>query len=823
MEVTRLLTTLDQHEAVIKQAFGTPAAFYADWTSTFIKLAARRHIGDYRAYCAGAVAGASAISAAISSVAHRAEDPTADRFIRDYVRRDVGTRTRAALEKLLSGEIDVLLHPKPGWDWTEVSGVRLARRDRGSVAELDEPELRVVTAETPGKGFVLDPGAGLLVVEPTPTRGSSGSPRSIVVETGESGEEMIRKLGAAQLTASSIRLGYDDVGIFGMERDTGPGATVCGLRMGADVPGPQVRAVGEAQDRLLLERRHGIIPAEAVTDIAERARSTLAGLQVEARAGAEDVIAGFSGSNVGEYVPAALAADAAGELKSALLQEIGAVDLAHKAGGPPTPPSDSRGTDHQEPRQLAVDVRGDLSSSEEEIFVLVRLVLPGHAEASYLSGEFDVDLWSPVTVEVAVVGFEVLGDASVEVKIEPGKRSPLYAFQLRILPTPTHSVVVYAVQNGVVLGQVPIATFPSTLRLELPVLFAPPADLRVTVDSNGQVSFWDRGTGRKVRCAGVLASAAGSRARLDRLVQDIDANTENWDDARLEREILELGECARAELPAELVEAMRQCAGLTIHITHPESLDFPFELARLFLDGKEVLVGEVHAVTRWIDSCVGRGVNAEERLVRQAALATADRVRRKAPAGYQSLQTSLRERCAIENFDSLNRLDADVLQTDSYQLLDVVAHLADGTGLALKDGLLRVTSFREPQSAFCSGAALVFLNACSSSGRLSGPFNPHSYPGRLLEKGVGALVASTLPVNVKVAVSLARHFYEGLGAGKSLGRALLEARLSTIADDTTGTRAGTRRLTALAYCAFGHPEMTLKFETAVSTTLEEAS
>ena len=517
-------------------------------------------------------------------------------------------------------------------------------------------------------------------------------------------------------------------------------------------------------------------------------------------------------------MPAALAAEAAGVFGSALSQQIGA--LGSRQGTRRTAPGE---TEHHERRRLAVDVRGDLSWPEEEFLVLVKLAMPNYTGSNYLSAAFDVELWSPVTIELAVVGFEVIGDASVDVTIEPGAESPWYAFKLRVLPVMTHSLVVYAVQHGDVLEQVPITTFPHSLSVELPGVFGPPADLRVTVDANGQVTFWDRETGRTVRCAGRLTTAAGSRERLDKLVQDIDANTATWDDPRLQREILELGESACSELPQELLTAMSQRPGLTVHIMHPDKLDFPFELALLFLEGKEVFVGEVHAITRWIDATVGRGVSAEERVVRHAALAIADRVRERASEGYELLKSSLREHCAIEDFDSLDRLDTDVLRTTSYQLLDVVAHLADGSGLELKDGQLRVTSFREPQGAFCAGAALVFLNACSASGSLSGPFNPQSYPERLLGKGVGALIASTIPVNVKVAVSLARHVYEGLSSGTALGRALLDARVKTIEDETTGTRAGTRRLTALAYCAFGHPEMTLKFERELPTALEEAS
>ncbi len=813
-----LATRLGEREGVVKRTFGT-ASLYCDWASDFVKRAKSRQIGDYRAYCAGAVAGANALYAAISSAVHEAEDPTPDDFVRDYVGLEVGQFTRAAIQQLLSREIDVLLGPRYGSDWTEVNGIRLSRRRPVTVGvtEVDNPEIVVITGDAATEAI----GAGRLLVARGRGGASPGVRRSafpIVVETVESSEQVRRLLGASELTAGLVRLGYDDVDLFGAERVIGRGNTVRAVQIGAEVPPAEVRAVTAAQDRLFVERRHGIIPMDAVAGIVEHARATVTGLAAQERFGAEDILAGFATSGSGVAVPAALATAAAGAFGSTLAEQIGTLGLRRST--PRTAPDES---ERYEGRRLAVDVRGDLSSPEEEFLVLVKLAMPSYTGSNYLSAAFDLELWSPVTIEIAVVGFEVIGDASVTVTIEPGTESPWYAFKLHVLPVMTHSLVVRAVQHGDVLQQVPITTFPHSLSVELPAAFGPPADLRVTVDGNGQVTFWDRDTSRTVRCVGRLATAAGSRERLDKLVQDIDTYTAIWDDRRLQREIVELGDSARSELPQELLTAMSQRPGLTVHVMHPNKLDFPFELALLVLEGKEVFVGEVHAVTRWIDATVGRGVSAEERLVRHAALAIEERVRDRAPEGYELLKSSLREHCAIEDFDSVDRLDTDVLQTTSYQLLDVVAHLAGGSGLALKDGELRVTSFREPQSAFCAGAALVFLNACSASGSLTGLFHPESYPERLLGKGVGALIASTIPVNVKVGVSLARHVYEGLSSGVPLGRALLDARVKTIADETTGTRAGTRRLTALAYCAFGHPEMTVKFERDQSTPLKEAS
>ena len=190
-----------------------------------------------------------------------------------------------------------------------------------------------------------------------------------------------------------------------------------------------------------------------------------------------------------------------------------------------------------------------------------------------------------------------------------------------------------------------------------------------------------------------------------------------------------------------------------------------------------------------IEVCNARGVRAEERLVRQAAMATVPKVRDLALTPYGALKSYLDGRCGVKEFTSMDRIDSEVLLTERFQLLDVLTHLSTsdlGTGLELDGGELRPTSFREPHKAFCSSAALVFLNACSAAADVPGIFGDQCYPERLLEDGVGAVVASTLPVNVKVAVAMAHHFYEALVAGSGLGAALLDARVQTIADEQTG-------------------------------------
>ena len=107
-----------------------------------------------------------------------------------------------------------------------------------------------------------------------------------------------------------------------------------------------------------------------------------------------------------------------------------------------------------------------------------------------MSEVFDVDVRSPVTIELAVRGFEVLGKTTEEMRIEVGAESPSYAFRLRVLPTNEHLVVVHALQHGMVLAQIRIDTFRNR---EVP-LYSCPSDarrLRVRIDAKGAVTLWE--------------------------------------------------------------------------------------------------------------------------------------------------------------------------------------------------------------------------------------------------------------------------------------------------------------------------------------------
>lgn len=799
---------------------------YKAWTSDFVKRALETNPRDYRSYVSGAVAGMRALEGVLETgVGEPAHDLTAESFVTELVGVGVGGRARAAIERLLRGEVDILLEPRRGEDWADVEGVRLARSHPGvvEVTSIQTPELTVIPG-TRTRDLPVEPGAGVLVVAPGPGIRSgvrTGRVTPIVVEFQEPEDRLAGELGRHAITADSVRFGYQDIDVFGVEHVGGIGRAVRGLQLGDSMPNAQTRALMQAQQHWLAQR-DGIVTADTMAEIVERASSNLANMSTTARKGATDVLASLIDFGDTSSVPTDFAAVAAQEIGSALEDELGALQPERP------PPSRKRTRDGgTERRKLAVDVRGELSD-KEPILVLVKLALLSSAASQYESPAFNVQLRLPVTIELAVAGFEVIGNSTEELRIEKGIESPTLAFKLDVLDTAVHSVVVRAVQDGQVLKQVEITTFPDSFEVDVPEVFGPWADIRIRIDEQGTVRFWDREARRQVPCAGRLTDEAASRSRehFDKMAREFDAKTKAWDDARLEREVLEFGRSAAKELPQELVTVLSRKAGRSVQIIHPEKVDFPFELAVLWMGGQEVFTGAVHAVTRWPDACNGPGIRPDRRAVSTSAMATIPKVSKIAGSGYGSLKQYLEGLCEVEPFDSMEAIDRDVLRTDRFQVLDVVTHLAssaNGTGLELKDGLLRVSSFGEPQNVFCSGAALVFLNACSAGGGVTGPFGVHTYPPQLLRGGVGAVVGSTLPVNVKVAVSIARHLYEGLASGSGLGQALLDARLKTIKDDTTSPRLGTRQLTALAYCAFGHPEMTLAFAPAIPTALEAAS
>src|SRR6185295_17389303 len=71
--------------------------------------------------------------------------------------------------------------------------------------------------------------------------------------------------------------------------------------------------------------------------------------------------------------------------------------------------------------------------------------------------------------------------------------------------------------------------------------------------------------------------------------------------------------------------------------------------------------------------------------------------------------------------------------------------------------------------------------------------------------GCGAFVAPLWPVRNSTALAFAWHFYEALGRGATLGRAVLEARRRARAEQIGDP-------SPLAYTVYGHPNAAVRFE-----------
>jgi CHAT domain-containing protein len=197
---------------------------------------------------------------------------------------------------------------------------------------------------------------------------------------------------------------------------------------------------------------------------------------------------------------------------------------------------------------------------------------------------------------------------------------------------------------------------------------------------------------------------------------------------------------------------------------------------------------------------------------------------------YDKLLLVVESYCTVDkNFSTASAVERSVLTKRTFQLLDLVTHHSVngggmGSGLQMADNdWLRPTAFARSRCQFGEKAALVVLNACSSAAVVDGPFATSTYTGRLIEAGVGGVVASTLPVSAVAAAAFTKHLYKELAEGKTMPEALQSARQHTLKDKGAGTSKAERRLCALSYCVFADPRMTVKFERIQSITEEEAA
>ena len=271
-------------DGVVTRTFGT-SLLYSQWTSGVVEGASRWHGDDYRAYCGGALQATKAIHQAISGAASDATDPDLEDFLTEHVKVGVGQHTREAIAELLGGTCDILLEPTPGVAWTELNGFVVSRHrpELVDVAGLARSEVRVITGKAAGYAIAVDPGTGVLLIEPKAVEPGQASP--IVIETVESRNELAGLLGGPGLDAALVRFDYDRVHVFGAGPSGGAEHVVRALQMGTDVPAFEAQAVIEAQQRLFVQRRHGVIPQETIAGVVGQVRLALSDLVGAGRGG----------------------------------------------------------------------------------------------------------------------------------------------------------------------------------------------------------------------------------------------------------------------------------------------------------------------------------------------------------------------------------------------------------------------------------------------------------------------------------------------------------------------------------------------------------
>lgn len=93
---------------------------------------------------------------------------------------------------------------------------------------------------------------------------------------------------------------------------------------------------------------------------------------------------------------------------------------------------------------------------------------------------------------------------------------------------------------------------------------------------------------------------------------------------------------------------------------------------------------------------------------------------------------------------------------------------------------------------------LIFINACRSAGAVPEYTQLLGWAGQFMAAGAGAFIGTLWAVPSNSARIFAEAFYDRLKAGRTLGRAVQEAR-QAIANDTADP-------TWLAYSVYGDPE-----------------
>lgn len=239
-------------------------------------------------------------------------------------------------------------------------------------------------------------------------------------------------------------------------------------------------------------------------------------------------------------------------------------------------------------------------------------------------------------------------------------------------------------------------------------------------------------------------------------------------------------------LPQSILDALLQARwqeGTPLHI---ESDDAWIPWEAMFLGAQRdarggqtgFFLGEHFAVTRWL-----RIGSAKEQVGGASAVMVAPTNSGLSVGKERAVLAEVTGQMPVE-LSSLSDVQQCLRGQPSAQLLHFACHgqsSADSViteTLILEGGELHATDvpLASPGQEGTLEGALVFLNACQSGIEQLGLLRHSGWASKLLEAGVGAVVAPSWTVTDSGAMGFAEHFYRGAKAGMSLAEAARQAR-----------------------------------------------
>ncbi len=275
-------------------------------------------------------------------------------------------------------------------------------------------------------------------------------------------------------------------------------------------------------------------------------------------------------------------------------------------------------------------------------------------------------------------------------------------------------------------------------------------------------------------------------------------------------EVERRGDILASLMPERIISVLNESAGGKPLTVMGSEIVAPFELLRIrHLDKNREFLGVARPVLRWIP---------EPALAAFSSRLTVDRIAFVRPRGEHGVPLAATEedevRARFPNVPFVQvttraELSA-LLREDVPGLIHFAGHASDDEGVLFADGVMSATDLQDLWGS-TQKPPFFFLNA----GGIWGPRMLLSLIGR----GCPGGVAPSMPVTDRAAVAAARAFYDAIGAGRTVGEAVVEVRRRATSDDLGAGSA----VALLSYVAFARPDAMLSFATPSSTDRSRTS